>query len=164
LFLPPLVDDNVSTNNEEDLFSLFTQVKAMLSGFDSSNHGQCSNLLRQFHRSIEYGDVNNWEGASISQVCLAQGSPVFVKLEEIAKISPHAAGAVFQDVLLCAEQIWDRSGKLKGEPNVFQSGGLRVPEGYDTGYLDSYGQLENGNTYPFTYNYPSKLHESFLIL
>ena len=162
MFSPCLVDDNVVTANEGDLFSLFEEVKGMLSGFDSSNHGQCSELLQHFHRNIEHGDVTNWEGASISQVCLAQGSPVFVKLEEIATISKHTAGAVFQDVLLCSEQIWEKSGKLRGEPNVFQSGGLRVPNGYNTGYLDEYGQLINGNTYPFSYNYPSKLHESFL--
>lgn len=140
------------------MFDLFTKVKTMVSGVDSSNHGQCSDLLRQFHRSIEYGDVNNWEGASISQVCLAQGSPVFVKLEEIAKIDMHTAGAVFQDVLLCSNKIWEKSGKLKGEINVFMGDGkLRYPSGYNTDNLDVYGQLKKGNVYPFTYSYPGKL-------
>ena len=140
------------------MFSLFTEVKAMLSGFDSSNHGQCSNLLRQFHRSIEYGDVNNWEGASISQVCLAQGSPVFVKLEEIAKLDSHTAGAVFQDVLLCSNKIWELSGQLNGEINIFMGqGNLRYPSGYNADNLDVYGQLKAGNVYPFTYSSPGKL-------
>lgn len=129
----------------------------MLSGVDSSNHGQCSDLLRQFHRNVEYGDVNNWEGASISQVCLAQGSPVFVKLAEIATIDRHTAGAVFQDVLLCSNKIWELSGKLNGEINVFMGDGIRYPSGYDQNNLDVYGQLKYGNGYPFTYSSPGKL-------
>jgi hypothetical protein len=43
----------------------------------------CENLLQLFHRTIEMGRVPNWEGATVSQVCLAQGSNVYVSLKEI---------------------------------------------------------------------------------
>ena len=83
---------------------------------------------------------------------------MFVKLEEIAKLDSHTAGAVFQDVLLCSNKIWELSGQLNGEINIFMGqGNLRYPSGYNADNLDVYGQLKAGNVYPFTYSSPGKL-------
>ena len=32
----------------------------------------CASLLRRFHRTIEKDDVPDWEGGTVSQVCLAE--------------------------------------------------------------------------------------------
>ena len=49
-------------------------------------HVQDFYFLQQFHRIVEFDEINNWEGSSVSQVCFAEGTPVFVKLAEIAKL------------------------------------------------------------------------------
>ena len=37
--------------------------------FDNgSSYGICRDLLRMFHRTIEHGEIPEWEGASVNQV------------------------------------------------------------------------------------------------
>jgi hypothetical protein len=78
------------TFDEDDIVAKFRKVKGMAEDMSESPSlmtiAQCSLLLKEFHRIIEFDEVNNWEGSSVSQVCLAEGTPVFVKLSEIAKL------------------------------------------------------------------------------
>jgi hypothetical protein len=44
------------------------------------NDANCDKLLQQFHRTIEVNGVPEWEGASVSQVCLAENAQVYIDL------------------------------------------------------------------------------------
>jgi hypothetical protein len=129
------------------------------------NLRNCSGLLQEFHRVVEFDEVNNWEGSSVSQVCFAEGTPVFVKLSEIAKvktkdeqnddgikdtIGKKIATSVFRDFFACTTKLADGNG----EENPFQKPGIRdavrIPIGYDTSLTDKHGR-PLPNTYPFEY-------------
>eukprot|EP00977_Amphora_coffeiformis_P013338 scaffold3471_cov175-Amphora_coffeaeformis.AAC.12 len=52
-------------------------------------NGDCDTLLELFHRTIEFDGLPRWEGAMVNQVCLAEGTVVFVQLQEIfLKVDP----------------------------------------------------------------------------
>ena len=88
-------DDDVEANfrlfDEEDLIGKFERVKESLDTLDTSNLTECSSLLQEFHRNVEVDLVNNWEGSSVSQVCLAEGTTVYVRFDEIARVNELVA-------------------------------------------------------------------------
>jgi hypothetical protein len=43
----------------------------------------CDELLEQFHRTVEFDGVPQWEGGIVNQVCLAEGTNVYVDLADI---------------------------------------------------------------------------------
>ncbi|CAB9498733.1 expressed unknown protein [Seminavis robusta] len=81
------VDDNIIKFIEADIEHKASKIKAEANNVkaNSASNPTCDTLLREFHRTIEWGDVPEWEGASVNQVCLAEGSQTFVKYGEIAK-------------------------------------------------------------------------------
>jgi hypothetical protein len=156
------VDDNLRPYDESDLYAIFKDVKRMAGQTDAGNQDQCSDLLQEFHRNVENGEANHWQGASVSEVCFAEGTAVFVKLEEIAKVNPNIAGEVFQDTLRCARQLWESSNRQNMFPLetsfVFENNGLLViPSGYDQfgDVLDKHGQMADSRRYPFIFDKPS---------
>ena len=52
--------------------------------FENVIADKCDLLLELFHRTIEVDGIPQWQGASVSQVCFAKGTTVFVKLEDLA--------------------------------------------------------------------------------
>ena len=38
----------------------------------------CDDLLELFHRSVEFGAAPKWEGGTVDQVCLSEGTTVYV--------------------------------------------------------------------------------------
>lgn len=103
-------DDDVEANfrvfDEEDLVGKFERVKASLDTLDTSNLTECSALLQEFHRNVEIDIVNNWEGSSVSQVCLAEGTTVYVRFDEIARVNELVAEeGLFENGLSGSGQI-----------------------------------------------------------
>ncbi|CAB9525265.1 TECPR [Seminavis robusta] len=47
----------------------------------------CDQLLQMFHRTVENGEVPKWEGGTVGQVCLAEGTPAYVDLGDAAAAS-----------------------------------------------------------------------------
>jgi hypothetical protein len=154
-------EETFRTFDEGDILEKFATVKRLSSSLDTSNLADCSALLQQFHRLVEFGGVNNWEGASVSQVCLAEGTNVFVQLNEIQKVSKEAAGEVFQETYRCSRRLYNaRPTEFMNEKFVFQGedGLITLPTGYlaydpanpdaNEGVIDEHGQLQP-NEYPF---------------
>jgi len=82
------VDHNLLKFDEQDIQKKYDAVQKMAKAIvdkPGSDGDACNSLLEQFHRTIEHGSTPQWEGASVSQVCLAEGSTAFVKFDEIAE-------------------------------------------------------------------------------
>jgi hypothetical protein len=66
----------------------------------------CDTLLQLFHRNIEQGPIPYWEGATVSQVCLAEGTQVYVSLGQLAqKAGQEIATLVVEELMNCAWQM-----------------------------------------------------------
>ncbi|KAL3920276.1 MAG: hypothetical protein SGILL_003343 [Bacillariaceae sp.] len=114
---------NFRTFDEENIAAKFNTVKTLaeqISNGSQPTRATCSSLLEEFHRIIEVDIVNNWQGSSVSEVCLAEGTPVYVRLAEIAKLKTDAqkidetltptlgvtiANSVFRDILSCSKKL-----------------------------------------------------------
>ena len=166
------VDDNVRTYDESNIYNKFVKIKQLAENLNTADANACSTLLKEFHRNIENGSADSWEGASISQVCLAEGTSVYVKVEDIATISTTVAGEVFQDTIRCAYKLWNsdnRKGYSSGEKFVFDNPSsstreLAIPVGYNHGsnQLDEHGHMNAlPTTYPFKYELPKYSSISF---
>ncbi|CAB9517957.1 expressed unknown protein [Seminavis robusta] len=79
------LDDNIIHFDEEDFDKKRIAIlKAAIAAVDAQFDGvSCSSLLQQFHRTVEKGSIPSWEGASVSQVCLAEGTTQYVKFSSI---------------------------------------------------------------------------------
>jgi hypothetical protein len=140
--------------------------KALLDQSDDKGH--CDNLLQEFHREIESegNTVIKWEGAMVNQVCLAEGSTVFVDFESIKRVAGSTvANAVFAELMSCAVELFDKrpaGSRYENERNPFIDEGkttlaLRLPKEYNldlfpNGPRDKHGQLlsNKGKAYKFT--------------
>jgi hypothetical protein len=84
------VDDNIVKFDEANMKQKYDNIQVLataIKGPDGTLPTTCDNLLEQFHRTKEYGDVPQWEGATVSQVCLSQGTMTYVKLGDAAASS-----------------------------------------------------------------------------
>jgi hypothetical protein len=81
------IDDSVIVDDQRDIVGKQSEIQTIASGIlssnDYSNMTSCKGLLQLFHRNIEFDDIPQWEGASVTQVCLAEGTTVFVNLDEL---------------------------------------------------------------------------------
>lgn len=158
-----LVRNNITTAvNEaisflEDSFATFEQNGKSFSDITISTElDACDKLLQLFHRNIEVGMVENWEGAMVNQVCLAQGTTVYVKPSEIAKIDGTVALQSFQDFMDCAEELYngpDRKLDPRYEDEQFVFGpkdDRKIPYMYDSNARNEFGQYTDNSVLPFT--------------
>jgi hypothetical protein len=50
---------------------------------------KCDELLQEFHRTVEFDGTPQWQGALVDQVCLAEGTTIYVDLADIhTKLDP----------------------------------------------------------------------------
>lgn len=59
--------------------------------------GLCNNLLMEFHRTVENDVVPKWEGGTVGQVCMAEGTMAYVKLGDAAFASRTPELQAFRD-------------------------------------------------------------------
>ena len=89
------VDSNVVLFSDADLLGKYNEAKAQASSVlqdASPNATKCSELLQIFHRTIELEDVPKWEGATVSEVCHAEGTPIYTNLGSAAAASVDVTG------------------------------------------------------------------------
>ena len=68
------VDDNVVYFDEKDILTKKKNISSLASQIlEGGDTTQCTPLLQMFHRTIEQGAILQWEGATVGQVCLAEG-------------------------------------------------------------------------------------------
>jgi hypothetical protein len=85
----------------------------------------CNVLLQYFYRNIESDEALKWEGTLVTQVCLAEGTTVFVKLDQVVDTvfqnmdvpaDTDGSTALFDTYfchrapLVCAEELFYNSG------------------------------------------------------
>ena len=81
------VDENLIVFDEGDFIDEFAAIQVIANALASSiNDAKCDSLLQKFHRTIEVGSVPQWQPATISQICLAEGTTTYVKLAELTKV------------------------------------------------------------------------------
>lgn len=86
------VDENIVQFAEKDFLDTKRGIKEVATrilteGDTPHQDGLCDHLLRHFHRTIEHGNIPHWEGATVGQVCLAEGTTSYVKLAKAAAVS-----------------------------------------------------------------------------
>ena len=70
-----VLDENIVFFDEVDIIEIASKISNMAGDIlDNEAYSLCDSLLEELHRTVEFGGVPQWEGATISQVCLAQGS------------------------------------------------------------------------------------------
>ncbi|CAB9512779.1 expressed unknown protein [Seminavis robusta] len=75
---------------------------------NNGDQTQCDELLRHFHRTNEKSDVPQWHGATVAEVCIAEGTTIFVKLEEAASLSFVTPELVMQSVAIAGGNFGNR--------------------------------------------------------
>jgi hypothetical protein len=126
----------------------------------------CDSLLQLFHRQIEFegNTVIHWEGGMVNQVCLAEGTTVFVDFESIERVAgKDVANVVFAELISCAVELFynrptDEGSGYEDESNPFideGQGKVRLPIAYNLdsdGPRDEHGQLHSnsGEAYDFS--------------
>jgi hypothetical protein len=182
------IDDNIKTFDEGGEFAaegLFekqanirlailaadTMVEKGVAGFEivaqealkAGRLDPCDLLLQEFHRNIEFDGSVNWQGAMVNQVCLAEGTTVYVKPTEIEKVTnKEVATQVFAELVRCGRRLF--SARLiraeigsynVNEPFVFiVDNKIRIPTGFDltAATRNEHGQLLSSEKYPFTFD------------
>ncbi|CAB9513303.1 expressed unknown protein [Seminavis robusta] len=120
----------------------------------------CDNLLQLFHRNIEQGDVPHWEGATVSQVCLAEGTAEFVPLGEISKaVGLKITSKILEEQMNCAWDLYNSKNRTEDEryrrePFIFADekqhsktdrltiDDLLIPTGINYDIRDEFGQIK----------------------
>ena len=131
------IDANIIRFDEADFSEKYDYIVWLVDRIESLGYtdNRCNALLQQFHRTIEYDEVPQWQGATVSQVCLAEGTTVYVKLEELMNVflldthiddlwTKNAESAVDMvgETFRCAEELFyssDRNINHSGEDFVF---------------------------------------------
>ena len=130
------IDDTIIKFDEVNFNAKTARIRDLAtSNFESSE--DCDALLQEFHRTIENRDVPEWQGATVGQVCLAEGTTVYVKLEDIMRVflmDTHMDDLVARNNALlepmigetfhCAEELFyssDRNDHHADEEFVFGS-------------------------------------------
>ena len=73
------IDTNRILFDETDIMTRQTTIKSLATSIlDNGEFSNCNALLEQFYRVVEFDGVPQWEGATVSQVCLAEGTTVYV--------------------------------------------------------------------------------------
>lgn len=86
------VDDNVLTFDESNLRQKFDSFRALASAiksepeWSSGTNAACNELLQIFHRTVEHGNIPEFDPATVSQVCLAEGTTIFIEMKDIARV------------------------------------------------------------------------------
>ncbi|CAB9501622.1 expressed unknown protein [Seminavis robusta] len=109
-----------------DKLGAIRDVMKTVSTDNGSKVNNCRKLMREMHKN-ELSELYNetyyekYVGPSWREVCSAEGSTKYIKLEEIKnKVGKNVAYHLFEDMALCAEDI--------GDPILFDDDGLaRVP-------------------------------------
>jgi hypothetical protein len=161
--------DNEGEKDGEEVYSTNKNksvVNANVAAYGTAGElDPCDLLLQKFHRTIEFEDSNNWQGLMVGQVCLAEGTTVYVKPTVIESVtSTNVATQVFNELFNCGmklfeARLYDRTeiGSYNDdETYVFLSPGrdkLRIPTGFDlTAARDIHGQYLSSDKYPFTFD------------
>ena len=131
------IDTNVVRFAEYNFQRKVQDIQASLSSFRSNQDPDilCANLLRQFHRTVEHDEVPEWQGATVSQVCLAEGTTVYVKPEDMMNVflldthiddlwkeNEKSAKSMVGETFRCAEELFyssDRNINHSGEDFVY---------------------------------------------
>jgi hypothetical protein len=95
------IDNNVVRFDEENLIDKFEGIANLtrtiqnifanetLDGAKNVMDSLCDELLQRFHRTVEFDSTPQWQGALVDQVCLAEGTTVYVDLASIfTKLDP----------------------------------------------------------------------------
>ncbi|CAB9523634.1 expressed unknown protein [Seminavis robusta] len=77
------LDDNIIHFDEAKFDEKRKAIKAAVAAAKDGDDASCNSLLQLFHRTVEKGSIPSWEGASVSQVCLAEGTTQYVKFSSI---------------------------------------------------------------------------------
>lgn len=132
----------------------------------------CDDTLQLFFRNVEFGWVPHWEGATVNEVCLAQGSHTYVRLDQIAtKVGFLAADGIAEDMFKCSQDLYNSNANPRKSPFPFSRegkiaidvGASHIEETYPKGGADNKNKLFDNN--PDTYwmaregrfGYPSRL-------
>jgi hypothetical protein len=147
------VDTDIIQFDEDDIKLKYEKIqekaKKLFDNNEYNNAEDCSDLLQQFHRTIELDGVPEWEGASVTQVCLAEGTTVFVDLAEVALLTyPDLAflTAILEEPFRCAKEMQDIAPAGPFE-EIFNSvfdffdGSPKIPTGHNPGARDEHGQI-----------------------
>jgi hypothetical protein len=167
------VDENIFQFDEQYLWFKVEQIekftKALVTKFEKNEgldgvidinytvDGYCDQLLEEFHRTVEFGDVLHWQGGLVAQVCLAEGTTVYLNLAEIhTKIDPvlphqwavfynefssrnSLADEVAYEMVTCARELLEFNGDLDSDPFSGRSIPLRVIGQNKHGQIPLYG-------------------------
>mmetsp|Transcript_84099 Transcript_84099/g.126082 ORF Transcript_84099/g.126082 Transcript_84099/m.126082 type:complete len:1454 (+) Transcript_84099:272-4633(+) len=73
------VDANVVLFDEVNIVAKKGRIQSMAQDIlQDGSFTMCDSLLEEFHRTVEFDGIPQWEGSTISQVCLAEGTTVYV--------------------------------------------------------------------------------------
>jgi hypothetical protein len=151
--------------DEVDINAKYANIQVKATQILGNDFKECSGLLEEFHRTIEVDGATEWEGATVSQVCLAEGTTVFVRLRDIASsileyrsVEGYAEGneevwnSKIQDLLatvlsfagepfICAAEIFF-SEAPPGEPFVFAGASVQDISGvsWPNSYIFPYSE------------------------
>jgi hypothetical protein len=100
---------------------------------------RCDDLLEFFHRNVEQSvGVSHWEGGLVDQVCLAEGTPVYLDLADISlkldsRFDTDLAGLVSDQLFGCARDLFYSDFRVnderyKNEKYVFEQ---EEPDAFD---------------------------------
>ncbi|CAB9517836.1 expressed unknown protein [Seminavis robusta] len=111
------IDDSIYLFNEADLEDMYSRIilhaNTLFTAYGDdetayTDDDECDSLLQLFHRNVEFAGVPYWEGGMVSQVCLAEGTHTFLKLDEIAlKIGSYYARQVAAQMFTCAQDLYN---------------------------------------------------------
>ncbi|CAB9517861.1 Apolipoprotein(a) [Seminavis robusta] len=164
------VDTNIVKFDERDLIAKHKNItgaaKSILPGQKSDYElgltPSCDELLKYFHRTVEQGDLPKWEGATVSEVCLAEGTPKYIGFGQIAQaVGSRIATILAEEQLNCAWDLHNSKARkedprFKHEPFVFADSrqypdpntrltitDLLIPTGLSQNARDIHGKVQS---------------------
>jgi hypothetical protein len=145
-------DENDVVRKKKDIDKLSQEATDLQDATDKTDYyTACDDLLQEFHRNVEN---SGWEGGMVNQVCLAEGSTVFVKLQDIAlKLSVTVAITVIDDIFKCSNSIFvERWSPIWYPKDGYPFPPGKLPDGLDPEARDDHGQLKNNKLPGFTFD------------
>jgi hypothetical protein len=178
---PRLYQDSTGQGNCDALNAISPILQTWVFGEMTLNlFDACDDLLQEFHRTVEFDGIPQWQGAFIDQVCLAEGTTVYVDLFGIySKLDPVLHGPYYnsgrdnsladlitEEMFTCAKDLFEFMKsktttelftRHETEEFVFLTPGsyefVRIPTGIDLEAVnrDAHGQLLNNQVPGFTF-------------
>ncbi|CAB9509313.1 expressed unknown protein [Seminavis robusta] len=153
------IDADVILFNEWNLQFMYDEIKRISTHLAANGANEaayandgtaCNDLLKLFHRNEEKQGVPHWEGATVSEVCQAEGTQRYAQLQDVAsKVGSWAAIKAAKELFDCSKDLYNSDARSTSEPFVF---GTVKPPKLDTNQMLVYNQSEQ-----FCYNQGKRL-------